>query len=106
MLKGEQSLQWTAILLNLMVHSVMYFYYAMVALKIKMPFKKIITILQIIQFILGVHYGTYNIIYDSQCHGSLIGAYYGVFVLFSYLALFIHFYVNTYLIKKDKNKTK
>lgn len=38
---------------NAFVHSIMYFYYALSVLKIKIPFKSLITSLQMIQFIFG-----------------------------------------------------
>merc|ERR1712244_219300 len=47
-------MQWTVIFLNLCVHTVMYFYYAMAALKVRMPWKRIVTIMQIVQFVLDL----------------------------------------------------
>merc|ERR1712154_491675 len=53
-LVDSTGIQWVVILLNLFVHTLMYFYYAMAALKIKMPWKKSVTIAQIVQFVLDV----------------------------------------------------
>eukprot|EP01083_Nonionella_stella_P168117 566705_1 len=38
--------QWVPILLNLYVHTIMYFYYAMSTLKVRMPWKKLVTIIK------------------------------------------------------------
>jgi len=99
-------MQWVVIGLNLWVHSVMYFYYALAALHIPIPFKQIITIFQISQFIIdlvGCYYGTLNIMLISDgCTGTYRAGFVGCFVITSYLYLFVDFYNETY--KEDNKK--
>eukprot|EP01083_Nonionella_stella_P294882 1002221_1 len=102
--------QWVVILLNLFVHSVMYFYYTMAALKIRMPWKKIVTISQIVQFILDLTacytaWAVHN--FYGKCFGTNRAGITGCFILSSYLFLFVDFYQMTYNKKKNnKNKSK
>merc|ERR1719347_1751780 len=53
-LVDSSGVQWVVILLNLYVHTIMYFYYAMATLRIRMPWKRIVTIAQITQFVLDL----------------------------------------------------
>ena len=46
--------QWLPISLNLIVHTIMYYYYAQQALGIKVWWKKWLTTIQIIQFVLDI----------------------------------------------------
>merc|ERR1719277_739072 len=98
--------QWVVILLNLFVHTVMYFYYAMAALKIKMPWKRIVTIMQIVQFILDLiacYLAWAMINFYQRCFGTNRAGIVGCFILTSYLYLFVDFYDMTYN-KKKKSK--
>jgi len=100
--------QWLIILLNLCVHCVMYFYYGLAAMKIEVPFKKIVTILQIVQFIIDLFaaYGAWGSHYfRGVCFGTARAGAIGSFILTSYLYLFIDFYDSTYN-SKDKKVTK
>jgi len=84
----------------------MYFYYGLSALKIEVPYKKIVTILQILQFIIDLFacYGAWGFHHFVQrCHGTPRAGLVGCFILLSYLFLFIDFYDATYNVK-DKNK--
>merc|ERR1712232_66283 len=100
-------MQWVIIFLNLFVHTVMYFYYAMAALKIRMPWKRIVTISQIVQFVLDLAacytaWATHN--FYGKCFGTNRAGIVGCFILTSYLYLFVDFYESTY--NKNKNKKK
>eukprot|EP01083_Nonionella_stella_P112619 331515_1 len=97
--------QWVVILLNLFVHTIMYWYYAMSALKIKMPWKKIVTISQILQFVLDLiacytAWAIHN--FYGRCFGTNRAGIVGIFILMSYLYLFVDFYDATYNKKKKK----
>eukprot|EP01083_Nonionella_stella_P294881 1002220_1 len=102
-LVDSTGVQWFVILLNLYVHTAMYFYYAMATLRIRMPWKKLVTIMQIVQFILdliGCYFAwmAYNLY--GRCSGHNRGAIVGCFILTSYLYLFVDFYDETYNKKK------
>lgn len=102
--------QWVAIVLNLWVHVVMYFYYAMSALSIRVSWKIYLTKLQIAQFVIDVvviGYAYYAFIragFDANvCYGTSTGAIVGISILFSYLLLFVRFYWLTYLARSAKS---
>jgi len=106
-LVDSTGVQWVVILLNLFVHTVMYFYYAMAALKIKMPWKKIVTISQILQFVIDLiacytAWAIHN--FYGKCFGTNRAGIVGCFILTSYLYLFVDFYESTYNKNKNKNK--
>lgn len=105
--------QWVAIVLNLWVHVVMYYYYAMSALGIRVWWKKYLTTLQISQFVIDVvviGYAYYSFIlsgFDQNvCYGTSTGAIVGLSILFSYLLLFVQFYFQTYSTKSSKSIDK
>jgi len=107
-LVDSTGMQWVVILLNLYVHTIMYFYYAMATLRIRMPWKKIVTIGQITQFVLDLIacYSAWVIhVVFGTCFGCDRGAAAGCFILTSYLYLFIDFYDETYN-KKKRAKQK
>eukprot|EP00483_Globobulimina_turgida_P007971 UN07987 len=52
---------------NSFIHSIMYFYYALSVWKIKTPFKFIITMLQMIQFISGMSLGINQFVFFGEC---------------------------------------
>jgi len=101
-------IQWFVILLNLYVHTVMYFYYAMATLRVRMPWKKMVTIGQIVQFVLDL-FGCYTAWFLHDYYGRCFGTHRGVvgcFILTSYLYLFIDFYEETYSKKKRLKQKK
>ncbi|GJD12715.1 Putative elongation of fatty acids protein 1 [Galdieria sulphuraria] len=105
------TVQWVPIFLNLGVHVIMYYYFAMTALKRELWWKRYLTSLQIFQFIIDVFvcsyaYGVFilNGFDFDKCYGTELGAIAGIVVLFSYLALFVRFYMNTYKKKQLKDK--
>jgi len=105
-LYDASAVQWVPITLNLIVHSVMYYYYGMTALGHKVWWKKYVTTLQITQFVLdvvAVYYCTWRVVAYGDCFGGVASAYFGCAVLSSYLLLFIQFFYETYL-KKEKAK--
>ncbi|ORZ35352.1 GNS1/SUR4 family-domain-containing protein [Catenaria anguillulae PL171] len=119
-LEGTPSVQWVVIILNLLVHTIMYGYYALATLEIEVWWKRYITTMQITQFVIDLvavywaaYYATYHhwrpavpsVFADLlrlpakptiQCTGSLLAAYFGCALLTSYLLLFIQFYIKTY----------
>eukprot|EP00834_Sanchytrium_tribonematis_P003763 NODE_157_length_15108_cov_0.423079.p11 type:complete len:144 gc:universal NODE_157_length_15108_cov_0.423079:5417-5848(+) len=119
-LQGRPPVSWVIVYLNLAVHVVMYFYYFLAALKIKVWWKMAVTILQIVQFVIDLMfvYGCSSILIlqyfhltDIQCAGTTFAAVFGCSLLTSYLFLFVLFFGKTYKSKKEtstgkSNKTK
>lgn len=102
------AMAWVVITLNLLVHVVMYAYYALATLHIPCPWKRYITVLQIVQFVIDVAvcaFAIYNhyihrywpwMPHVGDCEGRPMGAWSGIGVLLSYLVLFLLFYRKTY----------
>ncbi|KAF0322458.1 fatty acid elongase [Colletotrichum asianum] len=107
-LYGNTPISWIPISLNLLVHVVMYWYYFQAARGVKVWWKKWITKLQIMQFVLDLGF-IYFVCYDhwadvyypwlphiARCEGEITAAVTGCVVITSYLLLFVAFYINTY----------
>ena len=88
--------QWVPIVMNLVVHVVMYSYYLLSALHIHVWWKRHLTLFQIVQFIVDLTVCGYCMIhlYDhpKSCVGTLRAAYSGMGIIGSYFFLFLHFY--------------
>jgi len=117
-LNGNTTVQWVPISLNLFVHVVMYYYYARTAAGHQVWWKKHLTTLQITQFVVDLaaiyfcyaahysHKGYVNLVNVGDCHGSEWAAHMGVFVISSYLYLFIEFFTKTYKSYKSQTQKK
>ncbi|SOV02808.1 probable FEN1 - fatty acid elongase [Ustilago sp. UG-2017a] len=116
-LHGKTSVSWVVICLNLAVHVLMYFYYALTSLKIPCPWKKSVTTAQITQFVLDIfviYYASWNHVastyfpslpHRGSCAGKEHAAISGVVCITSYLFLFIAFYQKTYAGKRAHGKS-
>jgi len=105
---GHTAVSWVPITLNLTVHVVMYWYYFQSARGIKIWWKKYITILQIIQFVIDlgfIYFASYTYFANAYfpwlpssgtCAGKEFAALAGMGIISSYLVLFIGFYISTY----------
>jgi len=113
-LRAQSCVQWVPIVINLFIHVVMYCYYALHALGIDVWWKKYLTILQIVQFVVGLigclggllprtlfDLGVTSL---PRCHGEYEGAFFGIGVLATYLYLFIELFKNSYS-KGSKGKS-
>ncbi|KAG1733733.1 GNS1/SUR4 membrane protein [Suillus lakei] len=113
---------WTIISVNLMVHVTMYYYYFATVGGAKFWWKKHLTIIQILQFVLDLgfitffgyhHFTTENMVYlprMGDCpaliageHDSRLLAACTVLILGSYLFLFLDFYRKSY---KPRNRDR
>ncbi|KAI8142331.1 GNS1/SUR4 family-domain-containing protein [Fennellomyces sp. T-0311] len=115
-LVGRTTVSWVPITLNLTVHVLMYYYYFRTASGAKIWWKKYLTTMQIIQFVIDlvvIYSCTYTFYADKYaphlpnfgtCSGGEGAAWFGCALLSSYLFLFINFYRMTY--KAGANKKK
>lgn len=88
---------------NTLVHVIMYAYYACAVLKVRFPFKKAITMLQIVQFITGFVFAVPYFVFNHNGAGCAGKPVLGISaaVNASFLILFIQFYRSTYKSKKS-----
>ncbi|KAF2153562.1 GNS1/SUR4 membrane protein [Myriangium duriaei CBS 260.36] len=117
-LLGHTAVSWVPITLNLTVHVVMYWYYFQAARGIRIWWKRYITIMQIIQFVIDlgfVYFASYTYFTSTyfkwmpnagNCAGEEFAAFSGVAILSSYLVLFLGFYAATYKkpVKKGRGR--
>lgn len=93
------------ILINYVVHTFMYLYYACTTLNIRVN-KKIriaLTSLQILQMMLGLAINIYVLvkkINNVPCHVNNNNLIWSFIMYFSYLGLFLYFFYNTYIRKR------
>lgn len=91
--------------LNFFVHTVMYFYYFLTALGYRPTWNKLVTVLQIVQMMIGVVICAYvtflrfldhPVITEDRIQRTNTTYYYGTLMYGSYLVLFISFFVRRY----------
>ena len=91
-------------ILNGPVHIVMYSYYLLTALRPNMKnslwWKKYITILQLVQFALGIIHHAWPLFFRPNCQFPHIWLYFIIFNGFVFIYLFSKFYINAYIKKK------
>jgi len=91
-------------MLNGSIHTIMYFYYAMSSVGVRIPGKFIITQLQILQFIFGISVGSLHFYYgECMPMTDVVTHWYNLIYVFCVLLLFLDFYRTTY---QQKNKKK
>ncbi|KAJ5649312.1 uncharacterized protein N7484_003035 [Penicillium longicatenatum] len=105
---GLTAVSWVPITINLLVHVVMYWYYFQSARGVRIWWKKYITMLQILQFVIDVgfiYFASYSYFSSTyfpwapnagSCAGEEFAAFAGIAIITSYLFLFIGFYIATY----------
>lgn len=90
-------------LCNSFIHVVMYSYYAMALMGVAVPWKKYITQLQLLQFMVVFCHAVYVLLY-TKCLKIL--PYSQMFVMANMLVLFGNFYMKSYKNTSSKRKTK
>jgi len=95
----EMNIGWISISANCLVHTFMYYYYFVASLGHQVWWKKYLTQLQIWQFIVTTFFNCYwGYAYwkGYNCAGSIFAFWFGMFVIISFLVLFINFYIESY----------
>lgn len=95
----EMNIQWISVSANCLVHSFMYYYYFIASLGMQVWWKRYLTLLQIMQFVVTILLNTYwgyAYMQGYNCKGNLFGFWFGMFIIFSFLVLFISFYIENY----------
>jgi len=92
-------------MMNLIVHSFMYTYYAANGLKMSwtLYFKKSITTIQIVQMLLGMFVVCHNIVY---CNTHPFELYSGFVMYLSYAILFVDLYYKNYILMLEKKSSR
>ena len=95
--------------MNYGVHAVMYSYYALRALGVRIPrqLAMTITISQIIQMVMGTFvtfYAYFAKVNDRPCDMSFSTAYAGIAIYISYFVLFAQFFISSYFTSKSPRK--
>lgn len=96
------------VFMNLLVHSLMYTYYAARAYGLKIPkyINKTITTLQITQMLFGiiVNFTAFSIKYrgNNECHVSDENLKFSLFLYTSYFILFVHYFYKTYIVPANR----
>jgi len=102
-LTGEFSIQWIVIGLNGAVHVLMYYYFLAQTLGKDDWWKKHLTMIQIVQFVVDLSANLFWILMKvsgRDCSGYLPSMLFAEGVLLSFLVLFINFYFKSYTGKK------
>ena len=91
-------------LCNCFIHIVMYLYYLGAALKIRIPGKKYLTQMQMLQFFVVIGHSTLSILLDCPYpHWTL---YAQILFLISLFLLFLNFYIHSYRAGKQQRSQK
>lgn len=106
-LEVQMPVQWIAQWLNAAVHVPMYYYYLLTVLGVKnIWWKKYITMMQIVQFVLVDGFHLFSFFWHYYWNGGCSsfdtwGNQFGFAIINSYLLLFVDFYIQTYKRKKN-----
>lgn len=99
--------------MNFLVHSIMYSYFALKSMRIRVPLivSKLITFMQILQMIIGIYINwvAYTVKLESECPISNENLLFSLLMYLSYFGLFFQFFFNAYVTsnaKHNRNKPK
>jgi len=95
------------VVLNSFVHTGMYLYYALSVWGFRFPFKEVITMMQMIQFVVGELCLVLQLVFYRSClrGEDIICSLYVLFYVLILLLMFIHFYKTTYNTPKSTSNT-
>jgi len=100
----------TVALANTFIHTVMYFYYMISAiytgLKASLWWKKHITEIQIIQFIIMMLHSVFILIFNPECEFPVACHFLIITLDVIFMTLFSHFYINAYIKPHKKSNNK
>jgi len=109
-LYDQVAIQWTVIGLNGTVHVFMYYYYLASTLNSELWWKKYLTTMQIVQFVVDlvaeIPFFYCELVLGKDCSGHSSSLAFSAAVLVSFLILFINFYMHTYDPTSPKIKSK
>jgi len=116
-MRAQTCQQWVPSTINLGVHVIMYFYFALHSIGIRVWWKEWVTIIQLVQFMVAILSGiiglTMRILgeilqlsWSPLCWGNWSGSFFGLGILFSYLILFAKLYKQTYKNKPKQRRDK
>ena len=88
-------------LMNAIVHSLMYTYYAFAAVRIFFPYPQLLTVLQLLQMV----FGAIVAVHSGWCEENPTLYWSGVLMYASYFVLFLQFFLSKYLHKPDARFT-
>ena len=93
--------------MNYFVHSIMYTYYALRAMKFMVPksVNILITVLQLLQMLFGVAINIWTVIIKQrgeECNQTFQNSCLSFVMYFTYLLLFVHYFFKTYLVKTPR----
>jgi hypothetical protein len=91
--------------MNLVIHTLMYAYYAACAYGVRfgVATRQSITTLQILQMVLGVGIIVHNLV---MCNTHPANYAFGLVMYVSYMVLFVKLYVDSYVVKRDASRRK
>ena len=96
--------------INYMIHTIMYFYYALKVIKVAVPLSvsKLITSLQTVQMLVGVVTSSSALYYrlkGHMCDGTVPILLATIAMALYYFVLFAHYYINRYINRNSKSST-
>jgi len=92
--------QWVMVSFNAAIHTLMYAYFALRSIRINVPFKIVLTMLQIAQFVIGGLQGGLHIWFGCQTRNADLASVLCECFVASLIALFTEFAYNEYFAKK------
>lgn len=98
---------WPFATMNLFVHTLMYFHYALAGMGIHANWSVLLTSLQLLQMVVGIGIVSYSALYCPNAQDFTFGTYFALIMYFSYAVLFANFFIQRYCgPKRTSRKSK